>query len=184
MKIAVARLVLVVLTFAVAACGRGGDPTGGGASGAESPRGDVSLDKNDYPVFPDADAGADPAVPAEQGGRGFTGEGWETNTDFDMIGDPRAVQGGVFRMPIYDFPASIRITGPESNTAFNFMMQPMVYETLLSMHPTTLEFIPALATHWQISEDRMTYRYRLNPNARWSDGQPVELCDRAGRRAA
>ena len=47
------------------------------------------MDKNAYPVFPDADSGADPAVPAEQGGRGFTGEGWETNTDFALIGDPR-----------------------------------------------------------------------------------------------
>ena len=57
----------------------------------------VSLDKNSYPVFPNADAGADPSVPAEQGGKGFKGEGWETNTDFDLIGDPRAVKGGTYR---------------------------------------------------------------------------------------
>jgi len=42
----------------------------------------VSMDKSDYPVFPDADAGADPSVPAEEGGAGFTGEEWETNTAF------------------------------------------------------------------------------------------------------
>ena len=30
------------------------------------------MDKNAYPVFPNADSGADPSVPAEQGG---TGEG-------------------------------------------------------------------------------------------------------------
>ena len=52
------------------------------------------MNKDDYPVFPDADAGADPAVPADQGGKGFTGEGWETNTTFDLIGDPHAVKGG------------------------------------------------------------------------------------------
>jgi hypothetical protein len=33
------------------------------------------MNKADYAVFPDADAGADPAVPAEQGGKGFSGKG-------------------------------------------------------------------------------------------------------------
>ena len=53
----------------------------------------------------------------------------------------------------------------------------MVYETLLSIHPTTLDYIPALATHWQISADKLTYRFRIDPNARWSDGQPVTADD-------
>src|ERR1700694_5731615 len=57
----------------------------------------VAMDKSAYPVFPDTDAGADPSVPAEQGGKGFTGQGWQTNTDFDLIGDPHAVKGGTFR---------------------------------------------------------------------------------------
>jgi microcin C transport system substrate-binding protein len=170
---AIARLVPVVLMVGLAACGGGSEPGDGGAGGAGTPRGNVSLDKNDYPVFPDADAGADPAVPAELGGRGFTGEGWETNTDFDLIGDPRAVKGGVLRDALLDFPGTLRIAGPESNTAFNFSVSSMVYEALVTLHPTTLEFVPALATHWQISPDRMTYRFRINPNARWSDGQPV-----------
>ena len=69
-------------------------PTIPAASPSSSTPSNVSLDKNSYPVFPNADAGADPAVPAEQGGKGFKGEGWETNTDFDLIGDPRAVKGG------------------------------------------------------------------------------------------
>lgn len=138
---------------------------------------DVPKTKDAYPVFPDADAGADPSVPAEQGGKGFKGEGWQTNTDFDLIGDPRAVKGGAFREYILDFPANLRIAGPESNTALNFMIQPMVWETLLSLHPTTLDWMPALATHWQISPDRMTYRFRLNPNARYSDGMPVVADD-------
>lgn len=133
----------------------------------------VSLDKNDYPVSPDSDAGADPSVPAEQGGAGFTGEGWETHVDFDLIGDPRALKGGVYREYQPSFPGTLRIHGPESNTALNSMIQGMVYEALLTLHPSTLEYIPALATHWHISEDKLTYRYRIDPNARWSDGRPV-----------
>jgi microcin C transport system substrate-binding protein len=57
------------------------------------------------------------------------------------------------------------------------MIAPMVYETLLTLHPTTLEWMPSLATHWQISDDRLTFRYRLDPNARFSDGTPVTADD-------
>ena len=48
-----------------------------------------------------------------------------------------------------------------------------MYETLLALHPTTLEYIPALATHWQISPDKLKYRFRIDPNARFSDGVAV-----------
>jgi microcin C transport system substrate-binding protein len=137
----------------------------------------VSMNKNDYPVFPDPDAGADPSVPADEGGKGFTGAGWQTNTDFDLIGDPHAVKGGSFTQYYPDFPGTLRMFGPESNSQLNYIIQPMVYESLLSIHPTTLEYIPALATHWQISPDHMTYRFRIDPNARWSDGQPVTADD-------
>ncbi|MEE8349526.1 MAG: extracellular solute-binding protein [Acidobacteriota bacterium] len=143
----------------------------------QAPQEPVSMDKTDYPVFPGGDAGADPTVSAEAGGTGFTGEGWETNTDFDFIGNPRAVKGGIYREGMANFPGTLRFLGPESNTALNFMIAAMAYESLLGQHPTSLEYIPALATHWQISSDQMTYRFRINPNARWADGQPVTAED-------
>ncbi len=142
-----------------------------------APSGPVSTNKADYPVFANPDAGADPAVPAEQGGKGFDGKGWQTNTDFDLIGDPHAVKGGVLRDAIPDFPGTLRTEGPDSNSAFNYSVTAAAYESLLAIHPTTLEFIPALATHWQISPDKMTYRFRINPNARFSDGTPVTAED-------
>jgi microcin C transport system substrate-binding protein len=170
---------LFFVSWTVASCGGGepGLPAGADAPTPSAPAAPVSLDKADYPVFPDADAGADPIVAAEQGGRGFTGDGWETNTDYDLIGDPRAVKGGTFRDAVGGFPGTLRILGPESNTTLNFMIAGMVYEALLGIHPTTLEYIPALATHWQISEDRSTYRFRIDPNARWADGEPVTAED-------
>ena len=176
-----ARLAGLVGALLIAAgCGGGSTPPTPNNAGSPAPSstaGNASADKNAYPVFPNADAGADPAVPAEQGGKGFKGEGWQTNTDFDLIGDPRAVKGGVYRDFVLDFPGTLRVEGPESNTALNYMFKAMVYESLLTLHPTTLDFIPALATHWQISADKMTYRFRINPNARWSDGQPVVADD-------
>ena len=175
------RSLFLLTAFLVSACGGGTSreqqPQTSNTSPAATSRGDASTNKNDYPVFPNTDAGADPAVTAEQGGKGFKGEGWQTNTDFDLIGDPRATKGGSIRQYILDFPSNLRLFGPESNSALNYMIQSMVYEGMLSVHPTTLEFFPALATHWQVSPDKMTYRYRINPNARWSDGQPVVADD-------
>jgi len=167
-------LSLVLAVPLVAACGS--SDTSGldiGLEGLRSPSEPVSTDRNDYPVFLDPDEGADPSVGAEAGGRGFTGEGWTTNTDFDLIGDPHAVKGGTLRQAMMtDFPTTLRYRGPNV-TAWNQMLHSMVYETLLGLHPTSLEYIPGLATHWQISEDQRTFRFRINPNARWSDGSPV-----------
>ncbi|MGE3955844.1 MAG: extracellular solute-binding protein [Vicinamibacterales bacterium] len=161
-----------------AACGGGSTPSSEPApAAAVTPSAPVNTDKNAYPVFVNVDEGADAAVPADQGGKGFTGDGWDTNTDFDLIGDPRAVKGGLLREYVLDFPGTLRLEGPESNTVLNSMIGSGVYETLLGIHPTSLAYIPALASHWQISADKGTYRFRLNPNARWSDGQPVTADD-------
>jgi microcin C transport system substrate-binding protein len=175
------HLLILISAVTAVACGGGTSNTQQSpASSSTAPaasRANVSTDKNSYPVFPNADAGADPSVPADQGGKGFKGDGWETNTNFDLIGDPRAVKGGTLREYQLDFPSTMRIYGPEV-TAFNFYwIQNLVYEGLLGLHPTTLEYIPALATHWQISPDKLTYRFRLDPNAKFSNGEPVTASD-------
>lgn len=172
--------VVVLITLVAAGCGGGtsnqqAPASTGGGSPAAAPS-TASADKNAYPVFPNADAGADAAVPAEQGGKGFTGEGWETNTNFDLIGDPRAVKGGLFREALPDYPATLRYIGPNLTT-WNATLSGLVYETLLGLHPTTLEYLPVLATHWQVLPDKMTYRFRIDPNARFNDSTPVTADD-------
>ena len=174
-RVTMPSVVMCLALMTLSACGGGSAPSSSqpGPGVPAASRGDVSLDQNAYPVFPNADAGADASVPAEQGGKGFTGEGWETNTDFELIGDPQAVKGGVLRQAMMtDFPSTLRYYGPNV-TAWNQMLHGLVYETLLGLHPTSLDYIPALATHWQISPDKTTFRFRLNPNARWSDGTAV-----------
>ena len=76
-----------------------------------------------------------------------------------------------------DFPGTLRMAGPEWNTSVNYEIFPMVYETLLGLDPTTLEWTPSLASHWQVSPDKLTYRFRIDPNARFSDGTPVTAED-------
>jgi microcin C transport system substrate-binding protein len=127
----------------------------------------VSIKKFDTPP------GADPTVSAELGGTGFTGEGWQTAVDYNILGDKNAVKGGSIIMSMPDFPATLRTEGKDANSYFNRMAQVMIYEPLLSLDPVTEEYIPALATHWKISEDHMTFSFRIDPNARWADGKPV-----------
>ncbi len=115
-------------------------------------------------------------VPAELGGAGFTGEGWITAHP-DAIGDPRAVKGGVIRTHLVSWPDNLRVYGIKSNTWLNSVLNGLCYESLLSMDPRTMEVIPRLASHWQIADDQMTFRFRINPSARWSDGKPVSADD-------
>ncbi len=52
-----------------------------------------------------------------------------------------------------------------------------LFETLLSMNPVTLAYEPGLAEQWHISDDKKTFTFHLNPQARWSDGSPVTAAD-------
>ncbi|MFN7972363.1 MAG: ABC transporter substrate-binding protein [Acidobacteriota bacterium] len=119
----------------------------------------------------------DKSVPPELGGPGFTGEGWQTVTSIQALGDPAAVKGGAVTLYETDWPATLRMTGKDWNSQMNYMIANLCFEGLVNVHPNTLEFMPGLASHWQISDDKMTYRYRINPAARWSDGSEVTSDD-------
>jgi microcin C transport system substrate-binding protein len=115
--------------------------------------------------------GADPSVPADQGGEGFKGEGWETAVNYNVPGDSNAIKGGSFAIRIPDFPNTLRTVGKDANSYVNNLMEfGLVYESLLSQDPVTEDWIPGLATHWKVSDDKKQFWYRINPNARWADG--------------
>src|SRR5437899_12963228 len=85
---------LAVLSLVLTAgCSSPKPPDESSASAPQARTTPVSMKKDDYPVFPDNDAGADTAVPAEQVGKGFTAEGWETNANFYFIGASRTDKG-------------------------------------------------------------------------------------------
>ena len=99
---------------------------------------------------------------------------WVMNNDFPLIGDPNAKKGGTLRYTISTYPATFRTYGPGSSTVFiHIIMSGLVYQPLISIHPNTLETIPAIAEAWEIKDDNKTFLFRLNPNARWEDGKPV-----------
>jgi oligopeptide transport system substrate-binding protein len=52
-----------------------------------------------------------------------------------------------------------------------------LFEGLVSPHPETVEAQPGVAESWEISKDGKTYTFKLNPNAKWSNGDPVTADD-------
>ena len=122
--------------------------------------------------FPEGDA----TVTAELGGPGFDGEGWTTSAP-GPLGDPKAVKGGVISSNIPSWPENLRRFGTGSNTWLNYVIRGLCFESLCSTHPVTLETIPNLATHWKIFNDNMTFQFRINPKAYWSNGRPVVADD-------
>ncbi len=52
-----------------------------------------------------------------------------------------------------------------------------LFEGLTVKNPYTLEPEPGVAQRWDISEDGLTITFHLNPEARWSNGDPVTAED-------
>jgi microcin C transport system substrate-binding protein len=103
---------------------------------------------------------------------------WETNMNDPPIGDPKALKGGTLYDYMEDYPLTFRLMGPNSNDAFASWNRAYTMEfSLVSRHPSTDNFIPWMATHWSIQPDNQTVYYKLDPDARWSDGQPVTADD-------
>ncbi|MFC5049908.1 extracellular solute-binding protein [Rubritalea spongiae] len=102
---------------------------------------------------------------------------WEDGMDNPEIGDPRAQKGGVFRNYIPNFPETLRPFGKNSNHAFRGSLYDEIGMGLVGLHPITNKFIPALAKEWALGADGRTVFYRLDPDARYSNGEKVRAKD-------
>lgn len=101
---------------------------------------------------------------------------WQTNWDEPLFASSDAKFGGTFRTFIQSFPQTLRSVGPDSNSGLrSFFLDET--PALVDQHPDTLEWIPALANEWAFAGDNRTVYFKLNPNAKWSDGKPVTADD-------
>ena len=101
---------------------------------------------------------------------------WLTNDNDPEFASPDAIQGGTYRTSMLSFPLTLRLVGPDSNGSFTGFLR---YNNFgpVSFHPYTRRAIPAIATHWAFGDDGRSIYYRINPTARWSDGEPVTADD-------
>ena len=102
---------------------------------------------------------------------------WLTNDADPVFASPDAKRGGTFRNYIQGFPLTLRLYGPDSNSDDFVQFKRAGFFSLLDLHPNTLNWLPSLATHWAFGADGKTVYYKLNPNARWSDGTPIVADD-------
>jgi len=101
---------------------------------------------------------------------------WLTNDIDPLYASPKAVKGGTFRMAIKSFPLTFRVVGPDSNASFRAAILSNQY-SLTGLHPNTLNIVPGIAIHWAFGKDKKTMYFKLNKEARWSDGKPVTAND-------
>ena len=101
---------------------------------------------------------------------------WLTNDTDPVFASPHAEKGGTFRQALLSFPATFRLVGPDSNNAFAGVMR-STQLGLIGTHPNTESIIPEIATHWAFGKDKKSMYFKLNPDARWSDGRPVTAND-------
>lgn len=86
------------------------------------------------------------------------------------------------KLPEADF---IIISGAEVDTLdpqqaswlTDFRVIECLYEPLVGVSTVTLKLEPAVASKWEISEDKLSYTFHIRPEAKWSNGDPVTAHD-------
>ena len=103
---------------------------------------------------------------------------WTTNDTDPPIGDPAAKKGGTYYDYLSGYPLTLRLVGPNSNDGFAGWNRAYSMNMVLVLrHPTTDRYIPCMATAWSVQPDHKTVYYKLDRDARWSDGEPVTADD-------
>jgi microcin C transport system substrate-binding protein len=101
---------------------------------------------------------------------------WLTNETDPVYASSDATKGGTFKTGLLSFPLTFRVVGPDANSGFRSAILGNQL-SLIGIHPNTDNIIPELATHWAFGKDKKTMYFKLNKNARWSDGHPVTAHD-------
>jgi len=97
---------------------------------------------------------------------------WLTNDSDPVYASPEAVRGGTLHLALLSFPLTFRVVGPDSNSSFRGAILGNQL-SLIGIHPNTEHIVPELATHWAFGKDKKTMYFKLNQEARWSDGRRV-----------
>lgn len=93
----------------------------------------------------------------------------------DPLADPRAVSGGRIRVFSGGTPKSLNYF--LDNNSFTAQVFGMLFESLLGGTSLSPDHAPGLARSWAVSPDGRTFTFAIDPEARWSDGQPVTADD-------
>ncbi len=93
----------------------------------------------------------------------------------DPLAGPQAQKGGEIAVFGGQYPKSMNYY--LDNNMLSAEIFGTMFESLLSIHPITLSYQPAIADRWEISEDKKTFTFHLDEDAHWSDGSPITARD-------
>ncbi len=103
---------------------------------------------------------------------------WKDGSELESFASPDAKQGGTLNFWMSDFPRALRFVGPEASGSFRRHVLDNNALGLVHRHPNAeFDFCPGLAKSWALSKDGKTIYYKLDPDARYSDGEPVKAKD-------
>jgi len=107
------------------------------------------------------------------GAEDFPASDWKDRPD--PLASPDALPGGEIVVFGGQYPKSLNYY-TDSNV-LSAEVFGVMYETLLTINPTTLDYEPGIAMGWSVSDDKRTFTFRIDPAARWSDGRPITAGD-------
>lgn len=102
---------------------------------------------------------------------------WEDGMDLPEIGSPEAKKGGTYYEYLEDFPPTLRTTGPDSNSSARSWISGFYSLPYALPHPNGGGYIPGIAERWAVDYENKTIYVKINPNARWSDDEPITVDD-------
>ncbi len=91
------------------------------------------------------------------------------------IASPQATRDGGITTYAGQFPDSHNYY--LANNTFCAGLFGLLFDTLLDLHPTELHYEPGLAAGWALSDDHLSFTFRIDPQAVWSDGEPITAAD-------
>jgi microcin C transport system substrate-binding protein len=103
---------------------------------------------------------------------------WEDGSESPEFSDPNAKKGGTLNEYVPDFPPTLRPLGPNSNSVFREYLLDYIAPVFVAPHPNFPgKYMPQIATSWAVDRSTKTVYFRMDPNAKWSDGAPCTTDD-------
>ena len=102
---------------------------------------------------------------------------WMDGSDEQEFASPKAKKGGTWEVFMRDFPRTLRTIGPDANGAFRSYLLDYNVISLVHAHPNSDGYYPGLAKSWAVGKDGRTVYFRLDPQAKYSDGEKVKASD-------
>lgn len=106
---------------------------------------------------------------------------WENGMEEADLGSPEAKKGGTLDYYIPSYPRTVRLVGPNASHGFrSYLLDNNGGPggmACTATHPETMNRIPAICSEWAVGKDGKTVFYRIDPEARYSDGHPVTSDD-------